>query len=103
MGSGFRIIPSPRQRPVVDDVMLVRGPLPQVVRLYFNQTGITSAPQIPQSITSRKNSGKIVMISKRSILQRSTNQKSFRRVDYDRLPPGSTSTTIESTAVSVVP
>jgi hypothetical protein len=33
------------ERPIVNDVVLVSGPLPQIVSYYFNQSGITCSPQ----------------------------------------------------------
>src|ERR1051325_4792093 len=35
------------KRPIVDHVMLVSGPLPQVVRCYFDQSRVARAPQNP--------------------------------------------------------
>src|SRR5215467_13041009 len=58
-GLGLEYHPVPAtKRPIIDDVMLVSGPLPQIVRRYFHQPGITRAPQNPTIYALAKELGK---------------------------------------------
>src|SRR5690242_18601963 len=49
---------APAKRPIVDHVMLVGGPLPQVVRCYFDQSRVARAPQNPTIYALAKEFGK---------------------------------------------
>src|ERR1051325_2472346 len=85
MGSGFNIIPSPPPNGRSSTTWCL-----SVVHCRRSCAVTSTSPalrarrKIPQSTLWLKNSGKIVMISKRNI---SKIQKSFRRIDDDRLPP----------------
>src|ERR1051325_4128684 len=84
MGSGFNIIPSPPPNGRSSTTWCL-----SVVHCRRSCAVTSTSPalrarrKIPQSTLWLKNSGKIVMISKRSI---SKIQKSFRRIDDNHLP-----------------
>ena len=56
---GFEYHPvATTKRAIVDYVMLVGGPLPQVVRRYFHETRILRPPQNPTIYATAKELGK---------------------------------------------